>query len=72
MQISAVKISTLTQPIISFQFNALKIFNAINAGAGLRLATSFTTAVSVTFSLDKKCIYSVVERIYDHIKPETF
>ncbi len=44
------------------QFNALKIFYAINAGAGLGLATALTTAVSVTISLDKKCIYSVAER----------
>ncbi len=55
-----------------FQFNALKIFYAINAGAGLGLATPLTTAVSVTISLDKKCIYSVAERLYDHIKRETF
>ncbi len=35
------------------------------------LDTPLTTAVSVTFSLDKKCIYSVAERIYDHIQRET-
>ncbi len=50
----------------------LKIFNAINAGAGLGLATALTTAVSVTISLDNKSIYSVAERPYDHIKRETF
>ncbi len=43
-----------------------------NAGTGLGLATPLTTAVSDTFSLDKKCIYSVAERPYDHIKRETF
>ncbi len=36
------------------------------------MATALTTAVSVTISLDKKCIYSVAERPYDHIKRETF
>ncbi len=55
-----------------FQFNALKIFNAINAGAGLGLATPLTTAVFVTISLKKKCIYSVAERLYEQIKQEMF
>ncbi len=49
--ISAVKISALTQAINFFQFNALKIFNAVNAGAGLELATPLTTAASVSFFL---------------------
>ncbi len=31
-----------------------------------------TTAVSVIISLDKKCIYSFAECLYDHIKRETF
>ncbi len=70
--ISAVKICALTQAINFFQLNVLKIFYAINAGAGLGLATALTTAVSVTISLDKKCIYSVAERLYDRIKRETF
>ncbi len=52
-------------------FFNLKIFNAINAEAELGLATALTT-VSVTFSLDKKRIYSVAERLYEHIKWETF
>ncbi len=51
--------------------NALKIFNAINAGAGLGLATPFTTAASVFF-LEKDCVYLDAERLYDHIKRETF
>ncbi len=37
---------------------------------GLGLATALTTAVSVTLSLENKCIYSVAERLYDHIKRE--
>ncbi len=57
---------------IKNQFNALKIFNTINAGAELGLATPLTTAVSDTFSLDKKCIYSVAECLYEHIKWKTF
>ncbi len=51
--ISGVKISALTQEINFFQINALKIFNAINAGAGLGLATTFTTAASVSFLLKR-------------------
>ncbi len=51
--ISGVKISALTREIIFFQIKALKIFNAINAGAGLGLATSFTTAASVSFFLKR-------------------
>ncbi len=54
-----------------FQINALKIFNAINAGAGLGLATPFTTAASLFF-LEKDCVYLDAERLYDHIKWETF
>ncbi len=45
-----------------------QIFNAINAGAELVLATPLTTAASVSLSLDKNCIYLVVERLYDNIK----
>ncbi len=56
---------------IHFFFFVLKIFNAINAGAELGLATPLTTAISVTFPLDEKCIYSVAELLYKHIKPET-
>ncbi len=51
-----------------FQINALKIFNA---GAGLGLATPFTTAAS-PFFLEKDCVYLDAERLYDHIKRETF
>ncbi len=53
--ISGVKISVLTQEINFFQINALKIFiyNAINAGAGLGLATPFTTAAAVSFFLKR-------------------
>ncbi len=36
-----------------FQINALKIFNAVNAGAGLGLATPFTTAASVSSFLKR-------------------
>ncbi len=39
-----IKMNALTQVIIFFQFNALKIFNTINAGVGLGLATPLTTA----------------------------
>ncbi len=52
--------------------NALKIFNAINAGAGLGLATPFTTAASVSFFREKDCVYLDAESLYDHIKRETF
>ncbi len=50
---SGVKISALTQEIHFFQINALQIFNAINAWAGLGLATTFTTAASVSFFLKR-------------------
>ncbi len=50
---SSVKISMLTQGDEFFQINALKIFNAVNAGAGLGLATPFTTAASVSFFLKR-------------------
>ncbi len=48
--ISGVKISALNAGDYFFQINALKIFNAVNAGAELGLATPFTTAASVSFS----------------------
>ncbi len=60
MYISAVKISVLT------------IFNAVNRGAELGLASPLTTAASVSFFLDKNCIYLDAERLYVHIKQETF
>ncbi len=41
----------LTQEKNIFQINALKIFNAINAVAGLGLDTPFTTPASVSFFL---------------------
>ncbi len=51
--ISGVKISELKQEIIFSQIKVLKIFNAINAGAGLGLATPFATAASVSFFLKR-------------------
>ncbi len=50
---SAVKISTLTQAINFSSLTALKIFNAVNTGAELVLATSLTTAASVSFFLTR-------------------
>ncbi len=50
---------------------ALKIFNAVNTGAGLRLATPLTTAASVSFS-EKNHVYLNAEHLCDHIKWETF
>ncbi len=49
----AIKISALTQAIHFFQFNMLKLFNAINAGAELGLATPIVTATSVSFFLTR-------------------
>ncbi len=60
------------QEITFFQINKIKIFNAINAGAGLGLATPFTTAASVSSFLEKDCVYLDAEHLYDHIKWETF
>ncbi len=48
------------QAINFFQFNTVKIFNAINAGTGLGLATPLTT------------VYSDAERLYEPIKWDTF
>ncbi len=48
---STVKISALMSAINLFQFTALKIFNVVNAGAELGLATPLTTATSVYFLL---------------------
>ncbi len=45
--ISAVKISSLTQAIHFPSLKVLKIFNAVNAGAGLGLVTQFKTAASL-------------------------
>ncbi len=67
--ISGVKISLLKKEIIFFRLN---IFNAINFGAGLGLATLFTTAASVSFFLENDCVYLDAERLHDHIKRETF
>ncbi len=71
--ISGVKISALTREINFFQINALKIFNAVNAGAGLGLATPFTTAASVSFSWKGLCLFRC-RTSFDHIniKRETF
>ncbi len=50
--ISAVKISALMQAIkTNFQFNVFKLFNA---GAGLGLATSLITDLSVCFFLTRR------------------
>ncbi len=69
--ISAVKISMLMQAITFSSLTVLNIFDAVNTGAELRLATPLTNAASVFF-LDKDCVYLDVERLYDHIKQETF
>ncbi len=72
--ISAVKISALTQ-VIRFFFSVLsrqKYSTPLTQGRSLGLATQLITANSVSFFLDKKCIYSVAERIYEHIKQDTF
>ncbi len=63
--ISAVKISALTYAINFSSLTALKIFNAVNTGAELGLATPFTT---VSFFLDKNCIYLDAESLYDNIR----
>ncbi len=44
-------VSKLVQEIMFFQINALKIFNAINAVAGLGLATPLKPSASVSFLL---------------------
>ncbi len=56
----------------NFKINMLKIFNAINAGAGLDLATPFTNCCLRLFFLEKDCIYLDAEHLYDHIKWEMF
>ncbi len=61
------KIITLTQVIHFFQINALKIFNAINAGAWLGLATPFKMLPPSLFFLKK----GYAEHLYDHIKRKT-
>ncbi len=62
---SAVKISTLTHVIYFSSLTALKIFHAINAGAELGSSTQLTTAASVSFFLDKNCVYLNAERLFD-------
>ncbi len=52
---------------IFIQFNALQIFNAINTGAELGLATPLTTAASVSFFLTI-IVYLDPEHIYKHTK----
>ncbi len=49
--ISAVKITVLTQEIHFFSVQLVKIFNAVNAGVGLVLATPLATAAYVSFFL---------------------
>ncbi len=53
-----------------------KIYITINENVymsiSFRRATPLTTAVSATFSLDKKCVYSVAECLYGHIIRDTF
>ncbi len=51
LYISAVKITVLMQEIIFFQFNLLKIFNAVNAGVGLVLATPLSNCCLCLFFL---------------------
>ncbi len=58
------------QAINFSSLTALKIFNAFNTGAEQGLATPVTTAASVSF--DKNCVYLDAERLYEHIKQETF
>ncbi len=62
---SAVKISALTQEINFSSLTVLKIFNAGNAGMGLGLATPPPTAASVSFFLEKNCVYLDAESIYE-------
>ncbi len=71
LYISAVKISALTQAINFLLFNK-KLFNAINTGAEPRVGHPTYNCCFCLFFIDKKCIYSVAERLYDHINPETF
>ncbi len=49
---SAVKISALTHAINFFQFNGVKIFNAVNAGAELGLATPFINSSLLNKSIN--------------------
>ncbi len=55
-----------------FQFTTLKIFNVVNAGAELGLATPLTTATSVSYSFDENYVYLNAERLYEPIKMEDF
>ncbi len=64
------KLARYGRPFIFSLIKSLKIFN--NAGAGLGLATPFTTAASLSFFLEKYSVYLDAELIYDHIKWETF
>ncbi len=50
---SAVKISALTHAIHFSSLTVLKIFNAVNARAGLGLAIPLTTAASVSLFLTR-------------------
>ncbi len=50
----------------------LKLFNAVNAGAEPRVGHPTHNCYFCLFFLDKKCIYSVAERLYENIKRETF
>ncbi len=68
---SAVKISVLTQAINFFSLTRSNYLMPLTQGRGLGLATPLiihNTANSVSFFLDKKCIYSVAERLYEHIR----
>ncbi len=64
ISIGTVKISVLMQAI---NFSSLTAY--ILHGVGLGLATPL---LSSFFFLDKKCIYLVIECLYNHIKQETF
>ncbi len=64
--ISAVKIRVLTQTI---NFSSLTV---LKTGVELGLPTPLTTADSVSFFLDKDCVYLDAERLYEHIKQQFF
>ncbi len=53
IQFNAIKITTLRQVIHFSNWMAIKIFNAVNTGAELGLATPLTTAASVSFFLTR-------------------
>ncbi len=60
------------QVIIFFSLTRSNYLTPLMQGRSLGLATPLITAVSICFFLEKKCIYSVAERLYNHINQETF